>query len=29
MVSKPVICENDETGGDTDVDELPWNFHHP
>ena len=29
MVSKPFVCENDETAGDNEVEELPGNFGHP
>ena len=29
MVSKPFDCENDETAGDNEVEELPRNFCHP
>ena len=25
----PYVCENDETAGDNEVEELPWNFGYP
>ena len=29
MVSKPFVCENNETAGGIKVEELPGNFGHP
>ena len=29
MVSKPFVCDNNETAGGIKVEELPGNFGHP